>query len=61
MVSIFRHLNQNLRKGSTPDIFWEVRKYELTNSGNTGWDTSRQIYYYETNGSEPEKMSKMTI
>ena len=25
LVSIFRHLNQNLRKGSTQDIFWEVR------------------------------------
>ena len=59
--NIFRHLNQNQRKGSTPDIFWQVHKIELTNSGNAGWDTSRQIYCHQTNGSESEKMFNLLI
>ena len=52
LVNIFRLLNQKLRKRSTPEVLWEVHKIELTNSGNAGWDTSRQIYYHETNVSE---------
>lgn len=53
--------NQKLRKGSTPDVLWEVHKIELTNSGNAGWDTSRQIYYHETNVSESERIHKLMI
>ena len=53
-VIIFHVLNQNPRKGSTPDIFLEVPKIERMNSGNAGWDTSHQVCYHETSGSEQE-------
>ena len=33
-INTFRHLNQNQRKRSTPDIF--LKEHELMNSGNAG-------------------------